>query len=345
MLRRTWDSPAARISVAFLLVLGSLLFRLWLKQWCPAIGYTFSTFYMAVILSSYFLGTVEAIVAVILSASLGYWALIVPQFGWTGDRVELVSLASFCLTSLVDIYLVVAMKKALALYKAERLRFEILAEGHAALFHDYNARTANYLCLLSVILDKSAKDAANPDMSLIDEASRHAFALSSLHREQLADGATQSYFLVFARQLLENVLRDAGASGATIRATGDNLSIPSDRAALLAIILAEWAHHALSGLARSDHTRLELHFRSWDGKLHLALRAEGCRQKEGLPPGSVSKKIVEVIVSHLGGRSYISPFEGGLSFELMVPIDQQRASTTSVSLPYIAVMPPSMAVN
>lgn len=68
MLRLTWESFFPRLLIILLLVLGSLAFRLWLGQWDPPNRFTFSSFYMAVVLSSYFLGVAEAILTCLLSA-------------------------------------------------------------------------------------------------------------------------------------------------------------------------------------------------------------------------------------------------------------------------------------
>lgn len=346
MLRLTWGSAFPRFLLVLLLVLGSFGFRLWLEQWCPPNRFTFSSFYMAVILSSYFLGVAEAIFACVLSAGLACWALVPPFFSWSIDPVELISMAFFFLTSAVDIYVITAMKRAVAMYKAERRRFEILAEGHAALFHDYNERTANYLSLLSVILENSAKGAGSADMMLIDEASRHAFTLSSLHRSQVDAGGVESDFPHFAKQLLENLARTAGAPGAMIRAVGDILPIPSDRAALMAIIVAEWAHQALPSFQGAANAEFDLNFRQWDGKLHLGLRVKECRVAEQLSPRTIpAMKIVDVIADHLGGRSYAQMLGNDLSYELIAPMKAPSVAAVSSPTTPIMALPTTMTVN
>lgn len=346
MLRLTRVSPFSRFFIALLLVLASFGFRLWLVQWDPPNRFTFSSFYMAVVISSYFLGVAEAIFACVLSAVLAYGAFVRPLFSWNADPVELISMAFFFLTSAVDIYFITAMKRAVVMYKAERQRFEILAEGHAALFHDYNERTVNYLSLLSVILEGSAKGTASPDTTLIDEASRHAFALSSLHRSQMNGVGVESDFLHFAKQLLENTARAAGAAGATIRTVGDNLPIPSDRAALMAIIMAEWAHHALPSFQGAAHAEFDLNFRLWDGKLHLGLRIKECRDGAAALPRTIPMmKIVDAIAGHLGGRCYVSFLGNDLSYELIAPIQAPSPAVVSGLSPHISALAPTMTVN
>lgn len=338
--------PFSRFLIALLLVLASFGFRLWLGQWDPPNRFTFSSFYMAVVISSYFLGVAEAIFACILSAGIAYWAFVPPVFSGNGGLVELISMAFFFLTSAVDIYVITAMKRAVVMYKAERQRFEILAEGHAALFHDYNERTANYLNLLSVILESSTKGTASPDMTLIDEASRHAFTLSSLHRSQLDAEGVESDFLHFAKQLLENMARAAGASGATIRTAGDNLPIPSDRAALMAIIMAEWVHHALPSFQGAAHAEFDLNFRLWDGKLHLGLRIKECRDGAAALPRTIpTMKIVDAIAGHLGGRCYVSFLGDDLSYELIAPMQALPSAAVAGPSTHIVAVAPTMTVN
>lgn len=346
MLRLTWESFFPRLLIILLLVLGSLAFRLWLGQWDPPNRFTFSSFYMAVVLSSYFLGVAEAIVTCLLSAGLAYWAFAAPSVSWSTAPVDFISMGFFFLTSAVDIYVINAMKRAVAMYKAERQRFEILAEGHAALFHDYNERTASYLSLLSAILENSAKGEGSPDMVLIDEASRHAFALSSLHRNQMGVGGVETDFPHFAKQLLENMARTAGAANFAIRTVADTLAIPSDRAALMAIIVAEWAHQALPSFQGAANAEFDLNFRLWDGKLHLGLRVKECRDAEQLSPRAIPAiKIVDVIAGHLGGSSYAQILGNDLSFELIAPIHAQSATAASSPTSPIMTHPSTMTVN
>lgn len=346
MLRLTWGTSFPRFVIVLLLVLGSFAFRLWLGQWDPPNRFTFSSFYMAVVLSSYFLDVAEAILTCVLSAGLAYWAFVSPRISWNNAGVELISMAFFFLTSAVDIYVITVMKRAVGMYKAERQRFEILAEGHAALFHDYNERTAKYLSLLSVILENSAKGAGSPDMVLIDEASRHAFALSSLHRNQRSVGGVESDFPHFAKQLLENMARNAGAAKVAVRTVADTLAIPSDRAALLAIIVAEWAHQALPSFKGATNVEFDLNFRLWDGKLHLGLRVKECRDAEQLSPRAIPAiKIVDVIASHLGGSSYARLLGHDLSYELIAPMHAQSVTAASSSTPPLMTHPSTMTVN
>lgn len=346
MLRRPWVSPFSRFLVALMLVIGSLLFRLWLERWCPPNRFIFSSFYMAVMLAAYFLGSAAAIFTVILSAALGYWVLLAPEFSWKADPVEWVSLAFFCLTSAVDIYFITAMKRAVTLYRAERQRFEILAEGHAALFQNYNERTANYLNLLSIILERSAKGTADPDMTMIGEASRHAFALASLHRSRVDEGSQETVFLVFAKQLLENLARTVGARSVVVQAVGDSVGIASDRAALMAIILAEWAHQARPAFQDGGSAELDLNFRLWDDKLHLGLRVRGAGDLVEISSGNLpGMKIVDAILDHLGGRASITTLGGDLNFEMIAPLQAPSAATTVGQVPHFVPMPSTMTVN
>lgn len=343
MLRRTWGYPFSRLLVVFLLVAGSLALRLWLERWCPPNRFTYSSFYMAVVLSSYFLGTAEAILTSILSVGLAYWAFVTPAFSWKADPVELISMASFGLTSAVDIYFITAMKRAVGKSRTERHRFEILAEGHAALFHDYNERIAKYLSLLSIILERT-KHRVDTNMLLIDEASRQAFTLSSLHRSQLGVDEVGSDFLFFSKQLLENLARTAGAVGAKIRTAGDNLPIPSNLAALLAIILTQWTHQALPSFHGATDAEFDVGFRLWDDKLHLFLRIKECRgMAPALPDVMPAMKIVDVIVDHLGGRSYMALVGGALSFELVAPVN--ASTIASGGPPHIIADAAALVIN
>jgi hypothetical protein len=342
---RPLASIATRLGITLLLVLGAFLLRLWLEQWCPPNRFTVSIFYLVVVLASFFLGTVEAAIGALLSAVLAYWAFVTPTFAWKWDPVELISEGSFALTSAVDIYCIAAMKSAVRRYRTERSRFEMLAEGHAALFHDYSERTAHYLNLLSITLKRSTETAAGLDPDVIEEASRQAFTLSSLHRGQAGEAQATTAFLPFAQQLLENLVRGTGLRQATVRADGDDDPMASDRAGLLAILLAEWTHLALPWIEQDRGVGVHVTFTNGADIQHLSLVVTGApsRRRESTSPLSPTR-VADIIAAHLGGRLHIVQTEGRLSFDFAAP-SQAPDEFALAPQPSLPVLAPHMTIN
>lgn len=334
-----------RLGAVTLLVLAAFLLRLWLEQWCPPNRFTVSIFYLVVVLASFFLGAFEAAVGAVMSGALAYWAFVTPTFAWKSDAVELISMASFGITSAVDIYFITAMKKAVRRYRMERQRFEMLAEGHAALFHDYSERTANYLNLLSITLKRGTESPDGLDMNLIEEASRQAFTLSSLHRGEAGDSRATASLLPFAVQLLENLGRSAGLHRATIRTGGNNTPVSSDRAAQMAILVAEWTHLALPGLEREAAVTFDLRFDTEEDMQRLSLIVGGTarpgRQDELVSP----TPIATLIATHLGGRVHIVQTEGRYSFEFMAPTRPPAEEAPDPPRARLPVIAPHMTLN
>ncbi|HEX7858364.1 MAG TPA: DUF4118 domain-containing protein [Sphingobium sp.] len=346
MLGRPLGTAIFRFAIVLLLVLAAFWLRLWLEEWCPPNRFTVSIFYMVVVLASYFLGAVEAAVAAVLSALVAYWAFVTPTFAWKWDPVEAISMGSFGLTSAVDIYFITAMKKAVHRYRMERQRFEMLAEGNAALFHDYNERTANYLNLLSITLKRSTESPSGVDMQLIDDAWRQAHTLSSLHRGQSGEGHATTELLPFAKQLLENLARAAGLRRATVSTAGSDEAIPADRAALMAILVAEWTHLALPYFDRSSDLAFDVTFHAMGDTQRLSLTLEGNGQGAVASSVPVSPtRIVDIITAHMGGRLQVVQSQGRLSFDFVAPTKLPTDAPVPVVQRILPTVPPHMTVN
>lgn len=340
-------STLTRLAIAVGFVLASCVVRLWLDNWYAPGRFTFSTFYIAVVLSSYFLDATSAVATCVLSALIGYWAFSTPAFSWKINDDGLMGLTFFAVTSTVDIYFITAMKRAMRRYETERKRFEMLAEGHAALFQDYSERTTNYLNMLSILLKSHAESPSERDMALIDEAWRHASTLSSLHRDQSRAGGLQTDFLVFARQLLENLARGPNGGGIEVSARGSSTPVASDRAALMAMVLIECSRMALPALRKTEDARIDAHFDVRDEVMHLSLATTGYRDREAM--GSVASSItktVDIIVRHLGGQLHVTCFGGRLSFDLTAPLEASRGAVAAPrGRPSLHVGLASMTVN
>jgi K+-sensing histidine kinase KdpD len=339
----------ARLGIGATFVFISYAVRLWLENWYAPDHFTFSTFYIAVVLSSYFLDATAAIFTGLLSAVLGYWAFATPALSWKINHDGLMGLTFFTVTSTVDIYFITAMKRAARRFQAERQRFEILAEGHAALFQDYTERTTNYLNMLSILLKKHAESPSSRDMTLIDEAWRHASTLSSLHRDHARPNGMETDFLVFARQLLENLVRTANAGNIRVSAMGTGMPIASDRAALMAMVLIECTHMALASLPTASEARIDAHFDVQDDMMHLSLRTIGYTERPDVKGVAASvTKTVDIIVKHLGGQLHVTSFDDRLSFDLMAPLTaplKTAPPTGQASRQLFVVTPQHMTVN
>lgn len=343
MHRRSWNSRISGLALGMAFVLASCCVRLVLEHWYPPNQFTFSTFYVAVVLSSYFLEVSEAIFAAVLSGLIGYWAFAAPALSWKINDDGLMGLLFFGLTSTVDIYFITAMKRAVHRYQAERQRFEILAEGHAALFREHTDRTANYLNLLSILLKQYAESPSDRDMTPIDEAWRRASTLSSLDRSQSQARDAKTDFLVFARQLLENLTLTTDTRHVEVKATGDGSHIPSDRAALMAMVLIECSHLALASLRQVSNAGLDVHFEVRGDNMHLSLHATGYQHAQ---PGITSiTRTADIIVSHLDGQLYVASLDNHLSFDLIAPVKAPQPTGISQHRQRLHVAGPHVTIN
>lgn len=301
--------PVVRLAMCVALVAAAFVTRLSLGEMFPAGSLIFSIFYLAVVIAAYFAGPRLAAVTALVAAVSAYWAFAAPGFAWKVNVEALISMGFFALTSAVDIYFITGMKRAVVRYRLERTRAELLAQGHAALFHEYNERTANHLQLLGSLLR------GGDEAKLVDEASRRTLLLSSVHRALTADPAAEPDFAAFAAQLVDRFLESAHVRPVTVVVQGGPAQVTPDRAASMAMLLSEWLRLALPRLAKAYQPHIEIVI----AQEEFALRASGWVTRVEAPLTDLSARIVEAVAEHLGGRHSIEAAPGELRFRLVRP--------------------------
>jgi two-component sensor histidine kinase len=295
-----------RYIAAILGVAVAFVARLWLNS-VLGDGFVFAVFYPVVILAAYFGGVGPAIAAAVLSAALGYYAFAAPAFAVAFNAHALKSMAFFALNAAVNIYFITGMTKAMNEARHQRERSDMLAEGHADLFREFNERTTNHLQLVSALLQTRAGGELGSDAArALTEASRHSLMLSQVHRSLQDERDRTTNFAVFARQLVTSCLHAAGDPPIQIEVAEQDVHLPADQAASLAGVVFEWLRVILM---QSPAHR--------DGVFHLALAPEheGFRLSlrgrwDANEPGYASapsmqlldSNIVGALVDQLGGE-------------------------------------------
>ncbi len=288
-----------------------------------ASNHAYTVFYPVVILSAYFLGGRPAILAALLSATIGYWRFDRPIYGIKTDIDSLTSLAFFMMTSGVAIYFITGMARAVVEKTAAQAKAERLAQAHAALFGELNERVTNHLQLVAAVLQLQARD--EPDQAVaraLGEASARTMLISKTHRSlaggNLAgEGRELLDFDAFARQLLEATLSNRNHPPVRIEFEDGGLWLSSEQATSVAIVLLECLN---ARLAADDPGLMRIALRGDRGMGKLRI-IEVERPLEPLGTRPRGGSLIEAMVEQLRGRfSSRSAAEGRIS-ELTFPLE------------------------
>jgi two-component sensor histidine kinase len=284
----------------------------------------FTTFYPSIVLAAYFAGAGPAIFSAVLSAALGYLVFAAPHFPFRMNAQAIASLGFFSFTSSVEIYFITGMTRAVNDLRMERTRAQILAEGHANLFREFNERATNHLQLVAALLQVQARDEYDQDYSsALSEASKRSLLISQVHRSLYGEPQRRTDFAAFARQLLASSLTAAGGPPLTVEVEDQGIALPPDQATSLAVVLFECfrnvlaRRHALRIEAfnvalkdEGDVYRLRLSIRSRDA----SMRGVQAPIEQGLP-----HQVVHAVTEQLKGAfSSLSGLEGPV-YELVFP--------------------------
>ncbi|MBQ1541265.1 hypothetical protein C5708_17870 [Caulobacter sp. CCUG 60055] len=311
--------------VAALLLVGAAFAVRWALAPVFAGSFIFSTFYPVIVITAYFAGARPAALAAVLSGALAIWAFAPPAFSLIVGAQALISLGFFAVTCAVDIYFITGMTRALQQFRSERSRAEVLAEGHANLFREFNERATNHLQLVAALLQRQANDVYDRSYSqALTEASKRTLMISRIHRSMYGESDRATDFAVFARQLLESCLGAAEHRPVEVLVEDHGVALPSDQAASLAVLLFECFRSALQRLPRAGK-----------GSVRVALTAEGDDYRLVLASGRVDmagafqddlgRQIVAAMTDQLQGRFDVREADGGLVFEIVFPKTRRGA--------------------
>jgi len=312
-----------RYVAAVLAVAVAFVARLWMRS-VLGDAFVFGVFYPAVILVAYFAGRGPAILAAVLSAAVGYWAFAAPAFAVGFNAYASKSMAFFALNAAVNIYFITGMTKAMNEARLQRQRSDMLAEGHADLFREFNERTTNHLQLVSALLQTQAAEEPGEGASgVLAEASKRSLMISQVHRSLQDERDRTTNFVVFARQLISSCLHAAGDPPILIEVAEQDVNLPADQAAALAGVVFEWLRVILMQSAAQQGGVFRLALAREDDGFRLSLRGRWDQDEWGRSAAPsmrpLDSNIVGALVDQLGGELGACSGPEGLECEVAFP--------------------------
>lgn len=275
----------------------------------PILGgnHAYSLFYPVILVCAYQYGRGPAVLAAALSAALGFWTFVAPRVAIGYDAGSLTPLLFFAITSGVGIYLITGLTAALNRLAVEQGEARAVADAHAGLFRNLQARIGHHMHLIVGVLMIQARGEADPEiLALLRRAGNRSQLISQVHREYSGGAAVTLEFGEFSRSLARIVCAEAKAPESRIEVLGDAVNLPVEVATSLGVALVE----CLTWIAA----------RHPSSRLRIRLRRE--------------HEHVMVVVSQFGdpGPDIVAITQGAFMFRAMVEQAGAAVNFTSNSL-------------
>lgn len=305
---------AAAIGVAFMI-------RYLLDPLFGSDRFVFSSFYVAVVLIAFVAGVVPALIASVVVAPLAYWAFAEPSFAWKSNSAALTAIYFYTLTTVMNILFIALLKRVLADNQQRRLAAELQAEGHAALFREFNMRSAHHLQLVAALLDALATDDRDGRFAdVVADTSSKTLAIARLHRTLDGNSGAETDITAFARHMLMASVETAGVQNVTIKVDGEALMLPAEQATSVAVILLEY----LRALMDHDPAYVSLVVEPQQRTLIL-----GAADKAGSPlpvrlQDRFSRDVVKAALQQLSGTLVDGTTAGIETMRLVLPRGSSR---------------------
>jgi two-component sensor histidine kinase len=272
-------------------------------------GFPFLTFFPAIILCSYFLGTASGI-AVAAMGLLSAWYFFIPPFNSLAlTGASIVALVFYVFIAVTDIALVTLAQAALRALDAERQANAVLAEQRRLMFHELQHRVSNNLATVSGLMKLQRRMVGDESAGLALDNSVRRIDLVARIMRNLHDPSGQTVDMSrFLADTGRDILESTGATGrVALIVEADPLLVGPDVSVPLGLIAAELLANTLEhGFPGESAGRIGVVLGAGpeDGRATLQIRDDG----RGLPDGfdietarSLGLSIARQFAKQLGG--------------------------------------------
>lgn len=306
--------PATRYALALVLFALALALRFGAEGVLPP-GYPYLTFFPAIILAAFVLGTAQGTLVAVL-ALFSAWYFFIPPLGLTLDFPTLVALVFFIVIITVDLVIIHVMKRALEARRREQVRSARLAATRDVMFQELQHRISNNLQLVSALMTLQAatiKDEVARDT--LSEASSRLVLLAKIHRRLYDPDGGAIEPRAFLAEMCEDVLRAAGASHVAVEVDADDIELTADRAIPITLIMMELVSNAIEhGFHDGRRGAIAVEMRRRDGVVELSVRDDGAGLVEGFDLASTRSlglRVVKALAEQLQGAFVMEPIALG----------------------------------
>lgn len=301
-------SSSVRWGLAVLIFLVALASRYALDGALPP-GFPYLTFFPAILISAYFLGTWPGIFVAVVSGLAAWYFFIPPFYGFGLDGARLVALLFYSFVAATEIALNTLAQRARRALRAERQAKEVLAEQRQLMFHELQHRVSNNLATVSGLLKLQRRLVRDEEAGVaLDDSVRRIDLVARIMRN-LHDPSGQTVDMArFLADTGRDILESAGAAGRIrLKVEADPLRVGPDISVPLGLIATELVantlEHGFPGNS-SGVIGLKLGDGPEAGRAFLEIRDDGRGLPDGFDverTGSLGLTIARQFAKQLGG--------------------------------------------
>lgn len=304
---------AADLLVSLVAVAVATLLRFAIDSELPP-GFPFLTFFPAVLLVAFVLGTRAGIMTAVFAGAASLYWFLQPGGSFAMTYNGAIAMAFYSFITGTEVSLVHWMQRSNRLLVGQREATARLAETRELLFRELQHRVSNNLQVVAALLTVQRRQIADEGAkAALDEASRRLQTIGKVSR-QLYDPAGSGQALdVFLEQLARDVIETSTDRTIDYRVSGDtDVGISPEAAIPLALVVAESIANAIEhGFAKEQRDcLLQIRLQPLrDERLAVEIEDNG----RGLPDGfsladsdSLGLRIATMLAGQLGGSFTLS---------------------------------------
>ncbi|GAA4013766.1 sensor histidine kinase [Sphingomonas swuensis] len=282
-------------------------------------GFPFLTYFPAVILIAFVLGTRAGTLTAILSGLSSWYWFVAPFGSFELEHNARIAMTFYVFITGTEITLVHWMQRSNRLLVAEREANARLAETRELLFRELQHRVSNNLQMVAALLTVQRRQVKDESArTALDEAARRLQTVGKISRQLYDPSGDGQHLGTFLDQLARDVIETSTDQRVSHRVVSHSEARISPEAAIpLALVVAESIANAIEhgfGDGR-DNGALEIRL---DQASHERLAVEIEDNGRGLPLGfrlddsnSLGLRIATMLAGQLGGSFTLSSASGG----------------------------------
>jgi two-component sensor histidine kinase len=317
-----WTSQRSRAVdyfAAFALFVAALAARLILDGWLPP-GFPYLTFFPAIVLAAYFLGTGPGLLCAVASGLAAWYIFLPPFYSFTLTWQATLALGFFIFIAGVDIFLIDRMMRAKLSLATSRARAIELARQRDEMFSELQHRVGNNLAMTAAMLNVQARAANDPGVQqALRDASRRISVIADINRTLLSENASSRVVDdAFVHELASKCLAaNAVDRRIAVETQIESIVLDQNRVLPVALVLIEAISNAVEhGFGETDQGRVRVTGRVDKHDYVLEVADTG----RGLPASfdmattrSTGLKLVRSFASQIGGTFDIRNGAGAVS--------------------------------
>jgi len=322
------STPPVAYALALLASAAALGARFLLNPHLPP-GFPFLTFFPAVVVCAFFLGTGPGIVCAVVSGLASWYFFIAPDRTFDLNRTRAVALGFYVFIVSVNIALIHWMRVAQAKLHAEQAVTMRLYEQQRTMFQELQHRVANNMAFVSSLLGLQRRHLGAEAAVAIDEARGRIDIMSRVHRLLYDPDRVDIPIGDHLSEIARDTARAAGREDIAIDVDALPVQLELSRLMTVSLLVAELVMNGVKHAFPAGRTgRIRISIASpTHNDLVLTVADNGMGMMEDAPAkpgGGLGGRIVQGFAAQLNG---LLTYESGNGLTVSLTFPRQLRAT------------------